>query len=155
MRCLSVFSLPFWGLWFLMRTRGFCPFQVSHLRCIPIGTESNEYGLIMELQDAFESLKLGLYSIRILYIIFAWCDQLKIGIFHSYRRWFLFILLSTVLSPEFGFCFPQTVGAAAVRPRVPAAGPPGGLGRPVRRRPHPDFGWLRLRGHVALHPRCL
>lgn len=49
---------------------------------------------------------------------------------------------------------PQPVGTSAVRPRVSAPGPAGGVGRPVCRQHHSGPGGLHLRGHAALHPRC-
>lgn len=48
---------------------------------------------------------------------------------------------------------PQPVGTSAVRPRVSAPGPAGGVGRPVCRQHHSGPGGLHLRGHAALHPR--
>lgn len=48
---------------------------------------------------------------------------------------------------------PQPVGASAVRPRVSAPGPAGGVGRSFRRQHHSGPGGLHLRGHAALHPR--
>ena len=85
-RLHSFFSLPFWDLWFLMHTKDFYPFQILYLCCIPKGIKFNECGLIIKLQNAFESLTLGLYCIIILYIIFARCDQLKIMIFSQLQE---------------------------------------------------------------------
>lgn len=47
----------------------------------------------------------------------------------------------------------QPVGTSAVRPRVSAPGPAGGVGRPVCRQHHSGPGGLHLCGHAALHPR--
>ena len=82
-RLHSFLSLPFWDLWFLMHMKDFYPFQILYLCCIPIGIKFNDCGLIVKLQNAFESLKLGLYRIMFLCVIFAQCDELKIMIFFT------------------------------------------------------------------------
>lgn len=68
----------------------------------------------------------------------AFLDALYAKFFYSYPS-----LLSV----------PQPVGTSAVRPRVSAPGPAGGVGRPVCRQHHSGPGGLHLRGHAALHPR--
>ena len=66
--------------------KDFYPFQILYLCCIPIGIKFNDCGLIIKLQNAFESLKLGLYRIMFLCVIFAQCDELKIMIFSQLQE---------------------------------------------------------------------
>ena len=77
--------------------KDFYPFQILYLCCIPIGIKFNDCGLIIKLQNAFESLKLGLYRIMFLCVIFAQCDELKIMIFWYILRWITYLVIGSIM----------------------------------------------------------
>lgn len=153
----SFFSLPFWNLWFLIHMKDFYPFQISYLCFIHIGIKFNDCGLVVKLQNSFESLKLGFHCI--IFLIYNICSVWSVKIYNFltvtgendsslyYSQKYYFLNL--------GFVSSQTVGTAAVWTRVPPAGSSGGLGCLVCWWPQPEFGWLYLHSHVTLHPRCL
>lgn len=149
-----LFSLSFWGLWFLLNMKYFYPFQML---CFYIEIKFNDIGLVIKLQNSFENLKLGFDFI--IFLIYNICSLWLVKNYNCFsqlqEKWFLFILLWKVLFLEFGFVFLQTMGTTAVWTRVPPAGSPGGLGCLVCRWPQPKFSGLYLHSHVTLYPRCL
>lgn len=81
------FSLPFWGLWFLLNIKDFYPFQMLYFCFIHIEIKFNDIGLVIKLQNSFESLKFGFYFI--IFLICSICSLWSVKnyiFFHSYRK---------------------------------------------------------------------